>query len=126
MSITTFWSILHSRVAQMAGECNSKVCWCVNVVHIHGALREERKTVNSNSHSVFFFIQGKLSYNMFTSNSINLLQVKTMFVQMGSKCLAKCLQAKIGREKEFEAALQRLRGKNVNISEEAADIKVTQ
>ncbi|KAK4596085.1 hypothetical protein RGQ29_014239 [Quercus rubra] len=31
--------------------------------------------------------------------------------------------AKIGREKEFEAALQRLRGKNVNISEEAADIK---
>ncbi|KAK4596087.1 hypothetical protein RGQ29_014240 [Quercus rubra] len=31
--------------------------------------------------------------------------------------------AKIGREKEFEAALQRLRGKNVNISDEAADIK---
>ncbi|KAK7831505.1 sugar transporter erd6-like 5 [Quercus suber] len=31
--------------------------------------------------------------------------------------------AKIGREREFEAALQRLRGKNVNISEEAADIK---
>ncbi|KAK4596082.1 hypothetical protein RGQ29_014238 [Quercus rubra] len=31
--------------------------------------------------------------------------------------------AKIGREKEFEAALQRLRGKNVNISDEAANIK---
>ncbi|KAK4596098.1 hypothetical protein RGQ29_014242 [Quercus rubra] len=31
--------------------------------------------------------------------------------------------AKIGREMEFEAALQRLRGKNVNTSEEAADIK---
>ncbi|XP_075657141.1 sugar transporter ERD6-like 5 isoform X2 [Castanea sativa] len=31
--------------------------------------------------------------------------------------------AKIGREKEFEAALQHLRGKNVNISDEAADIK---
>ncbi|KAM4119303.1 hypothetical protein ACJW30_03G049100 [Castanea mollissima] len=31
--------------------------------------------------------------------------------------------AKIGQEKEFEAALQRLRGKNVNTSEEAADIK---
>ncbi|KAL0005796.1 hypothetical protein SO802_013357 [Lithocarpus litseifolius] len=31
--------------------------------------------------------------------------------------------AKIGREKEFEASLQHLRGKNVNISEEAADIK---
>ncbi|XP_030960048.1 sugar transporter ERD6-like 5 isoform X6 [Quercus lobata] len=31
--------------------------------------------------------------------------------------------AKIGREKEFEAALQCLRGKNVNTSEEAADIK---
>nr|XP_023925751.1 sugar transporter ERD6-like 5 isoform X1 [Quercus suber] len=30
---------------------------------------------------------------------------------------------KIGQEKEFEAALQHLRGKNVNISEEAADIK---
>lgn len=43
----------------MAGECNSKVCWCVNVVHIHGALREERKTVNSNSHSVFFYL-GKI------------------------------------------------------------------
>ena len=63
---------------------------------------------------------------MFTSNSINLLQVKNMFLQMGSKYLAKCLQAKIGQEKEFEAALQCLRGKNVNISEEAADIKVTQ
>ncbi|XP_050274555.1 sugar transporter ERD6-like 5 [Quercus robur] len=36
---------------------------------------------------------------------------------------AKWLQAKIGREKEFEAAVQRLRGKNVNTSEEAADIK---
>ena len=125
MSITTFWSILHSRVAQMAGECNSKICCCVNVVHIQGALRGERKTVNSNSYLVFF-IQGKLSYNMFTSNSINLLQVKNMFLQMGSKYLAKCLQAKIGREKEFEAALQRLRGKNVNISDEAANIKVTQ
>ena len=45
---------------------------------------------------------------------------------MCSKYLAKWLQAKIGREMEFEAALQRLRGKNVNTSEEAADIKVTQ
>ncbi|KAK3418502.1 hypothetical protein EUGRSUZ_H04438 [Eucalyptus grandis] len=31
--------------------------------------------------------------------------------------------AKVGREKEFEAALQRLRGKNANISQEASDIK---
>ncbi|GLT95019.1 hypothetical protein SLE2022_127260 [Rubroshorea leprosula] len=31
--------------------------------------------------------------------------------------------AKIGREKELEATLQRLRGKNVDISREAADIK---
>ena len=45
---------------------------------------------------------------------------------MGSKYLVECLQAKIGREKEFEAALQRLRGKNVDIPDEAADIKVTQ
>ncbi|GLT38345.1 hypothetical protein SLA2020_126010 [Shorea laevis] len=31
--------------------------------------------------------------------------------------------AKVGREKELEATLQRLRGKNVDISQEAADIK---
>ena len=49
-----------------------------------------------------------------------------MFPPNVLKYLAKWLQAKIGREKEFEAALQRLRGKNVNTSEEAADIKVTQ
>ena len=34
------------------------------------------------------------------------------------------LQAKIGKEPELEAALQRLRGKNADISQEAADIKV--
>ena len=34
------------------------------------------------------------------------------------------LQAKIGKHKELEAALQRLRGKNADISEEAADIIV--
>ncbi|KAF8017946.1 hypothetical protein BT93_H2989 [Corymbia citriodora subsp. variegata] len=31
--------------------------------------------------------------------------------------------AKVGREKDFEAALQHLRGKNANISQEASDIK---
>lgn len=36
-----------------------------------------------------------------------------------------CLQAKIGQEKKFEATLQRLRGKNVDISEEVSEIKVT-
>ena len=35
------------------------------------------------------------------------------------------MQAKIYKEKELEAALQRLRGKNTDISHEAADIKVT-
>ena len=35
------------------------------------------------------------------------------------------LQAKIGKEKELEAALQRLRGKNVDISQEATYIRVT-
>jgi hypothetical protein len=35
------------------------------------------------------------------------------------------LQATIGKEKELEAALQRLRGTNVDISQEAADIIVT-
>lgn len=39
--------------------------------------------------------------------------------------MLKFLQAKHGREKEFELALQRLRGKNADISEEAMDIKVT-
>jgi SP family sugar porter-like MFS transporter len=34
------------------------------------------------------------------------------------------LQAKIGREIECEAALQRLRGKNADISQEAAEIRV--
>jgi SP family sugar porter-like MFS transporter len=34
------------------------------------------------------------------------------------------LQAKIGKEAELEAALQRLRGKNADISQEAADIRV--
>jgi type II secretory pathway component PulM len=34
-------------------------------------------------------------------------------------------QAKIGREKECEAALQRLRGENADISQEAAEIRVT-
>lgn len=36
-----------------------------------------------------------------------------------------CLQAKVGREKEFEASLQHLRGKDTDISFEASDIKVT-
>ena len=35
------------------------------------------------------------------------------------------LQATIGKEKELEAALQRLRGTNVDISQEASDIIVT-
>ena len=35
------------------------------------------------------------------------------------------LQAKIGKEKELEATLQRLRGKNVDISQEATYIRVT-
>ena len=34
------------------------------------------------------------------------------------------MQAKIGREKEFEVALQKLRGKDADISEEAAEIQV--
>lgn len=34
------------------------------------------------------------------------------------------MQAKTGREKEFEAALQRLRGKDADISLEAAEIQV--
>lgn len=34
------------------------------------------------------------------------------------------MQAKIGREKEFEAALQDLRGKDTNISKEADEIRV--
>lgn len=33
------------------------------------------------------------------------------------------MQAKIGHEKEFEAALQDLRGKGADISEEAAEIQ---
>jgi hypothetical protein len=35
------------------------------------------------------------------------------------------LQAKIGKEPELKAALQRLRGKNADISQEAADIRVS-
>lgn len=35
------------------------------------------------------------------------------------------LQAKVGREKECEAALQRLRGENADISWESAEIRVT-
>lgn len=34
------------------------------------------------------------------------------------------LQAKVGRMKDFEAALQILRGENADISEEAAEIRV--
>ncbi|XP_059652535.1 sugar transporter ERD6-like 5 [Cornus florida] len=34
-----------------------------------------------------------------------------------------CLQAKIGKERESEATLQRLRGGKCNISQEAAEIK---
>lgn len=34
------------------------------------------------------------------------------------------LQAKIGKEKDYEAALHRLRGDTADISEEAVDIKV--
>lgn len=37
----------------------------------------------------------------------------------------KFLQAKIGKEREFEAALQRLRGQNADTSHEASEIKVT-
>lgn len=35
-----------------------------------------------------------------------------------------CLQAKVGREKEFQLALSRLRGKDADISDEAAEILV--
>jgi len=35
------------------------------------------------------------------------------------------LQAKLGKEKELQASLQLLRGKNVDISQEAAEIVVT-
>jgi len=34
------------------------------------------------------------------------------------------LQAKVGRNKEFEAALQALRGKDCDVSAEAAEIRV--
>lgn len=34
------------------------------------------------------------------------------------------MQAKTGRKKEFEAALQKLRGKDADISEEATEIQV--
>ena len=34
------------------------------------------------------------------------------------------MQAKIGREKEFESALQDLRGKDADISKDAAEIRV--
>jgi len=37
----------------------------------------------------------------------------------------KFLQAKIGKEREFEAALQRLKGQNADTSHEASEIKVT-
>ena len=35
------------------------------------------------------------------------------------------MQAEIGKERELEASLQHLRGKNADISQEAADIRVT-
>lgn len=35
-----------------------------------------------------------------------------------------CFQAKIGHEKEFQIALQRLRGKHADISDEMAEIQV--
>lgn len=34
------------------------------------------------------------------------------------------MQAKTGRQKDFDAALRKLRGKNADISEEAAEIQV--
>lgn len=34
------------------------------------------------------------------------------------------LQAKVGHDKEFQVALQRLRGKDADITREAAEIKV--
>lgn len=34
------------------------------------------------------------------------------------------LQAKNGRDKEFEASLQRLRGENADVSQELAEIRV--
>lgn len=36
----------------------------------------------------------------------------------------KPMQAKVGKEKEFESALQKLRGKDFDISQEAAEIQV--
>lgn len=41
---------------------------------------------------------------------------------LNSSC--KCTQAKIGREKELEDSLQRLRGKNANIYSEMTEIMV--
>lgn len=35
-----------------------------------------------------------------------------------------CFQAKVGRKKEFQLALQTLRGKDTDVSREAAEIQV--
>lgn len=40
------------------------------------------------------------------------------------KLYLSCMQAKIGKQKEFEAALRKLRGKDADVSAEADEIQV--
>lgn len=50
---------------------------------------------------------------------------ETMMIERGQKVHnVKFIQAKQGKQKEFEASLRRLRGKNSDISAEAAEIQV--
>lgn len=62
------------------------------------------------------------------SNSTSLLEMllkKTFNMNSHIIDIYICLQAKIGRQTDLEAVLQRLRGNNACVSQEAADIMVT-
>lgn len=73
------------------------------------------------------------SYTVFSSSACHLSNMfKSWRWQRKCKHGLKCmlddpiwLQAKIGRERECETALQRLRGENADISQEAAEIRVS-
>lgn len=56
------------------------------------------------------------------SDVFRMIKIAFHEVEAGWRCF--CWQAKAGQWKECEASLQRLRGKDANISEEAAEIKV--
>lgn len=108
MCCSTFGSVSHSRVSQMAGKNSDET-------NLYNA---DAYRYGLHSH-ICTQIRAPIKYLPLGSlNKNNIARLQTQ------KMTQLQIQAKTGREKEFESALQKLRGKDVNISQEATEIQV--